>query len=275
MVQLPSAARLSGNSSPASVGGLLHGLQHAAGLDGQGQVGARRCSRTRFRRARLSSTCVPLASGTPPPTSPVLPPCGTMAAPAAAQARTHGRHLVGRARPHHRQRLAAPALAPVELVGREVAVGQHLRRADDVAQQGDQRRVHGATLRAARSGTSAVERRCALMRLPHRRSRRRTCRTQAANSSRHSAISAAASAAEAPPLAGRAHHALGEVEPHQQADPAVGVQPELQQAGQRAASGSTFSASVRLPVGASQSSQARPSAIRASRLATASARVTR
>ena len=44
--------------------------------------------RTRFMRVRLSSTCVPLASGTPPPTRPVLPPCGTTLAPWAAQART-------------------------------------------------------------------------------------------------------------------------------------------------------------------------------------------
>ena len=45
-------------------------------------------ARTRFMRLRLSSTWVPLASGTPPPTSPVLPPCGTTLAPWAAQARS-------------------------------------------------------------------------------------------------------------------------------------------------------------------------------------------
>jgi hypothetical protein len=62
---------------------------------------------------------------------------------------------------------------------------------------------------------------------------------------------------------GGAHHAFGEVQPHQQAQPAVGVHAVAQQARPRtAASGSTFMASVPLPVGASHSSQARPSTIR-------------
>ena len=44
--------------------------------------------RTAFMRARLSTICVPDASGVEPSASPVLPPCGTMAVPAAAQALT-------------------------------------------------------------------------------------------------------------------------------------------------------------------------------------------
>ena len=44
--------------------------------------------RTASMRRRLSSTCVPLPSGTDPTDRPVLPPCGTMDAPCAAQART-------------------------------------------------------------------------------------------------------------------------------------------------------------------------------------------
>jgi hypothetical protein len=44
--------------------------------------------RTRFKRVRLSSTWVPLGSGTEPPTKPVLPPCGTIGVPFAAQALT-------------------------------------------------------------------------------------------------------------------------------------------------------------------------------------------
>ncbi len=44
--------------------------------------------RTWFSRARLSSTCVPLESGTEAPTRLVLPPCGTKATPASRQAST-------------------------------------------------------------------------------------------------------------------------------------------------------------------------------------------
>jgi len=44
--------------------------------------------RTAFMRVRLSTICVPDASGVEPTASPVLPPCGTMAVPAAAQALT-------------------------------------------------------------------------------------------------------------------------------------------------------------------------------------------
>gem|GEM_PF-5226347 len=45
-------------------------------------------TRMRFRRASDSSTAVPLASGTLPSTSPVLPPWGTSATRHCAQART-------------------------------------------------------------------------------------------------------------------------------------------------------------------------------------------
>jgi len=45
-------------------------------------------ARMRFMRCRLSSTELPRSSGVPPPTSPVLPPCGTIGVPAAAQACT-------------------------------------------------------------------------------------------------------------------------------------------------------------------------------------------
>ena len=45
-------------------------------------------SRTRFRRASETGIWLPLSSGVAPPTMEVLPPCGTRAAPAAAQRRT-------------------------------------------------------------------------------------------------------------------------------------------------------------------------------------------
>ena len=45
-------------------------------------------ARTAFMRVMLSTIWVPELSGTPPTTSPVLPPCGTMVVPIAAQALT-------------------------------------------------------------------------------------------------------------------------------------------------------------------------------------------
>ena len=45
-------------------------------------------ARTAFMRAMLSTIWVPEPSGTPPTTSPVLPPCGTMVVPVCAQALT-------------------------------------------------------------------------------------------------------------------------------------------------------------------------------------------
>jgi len=45
-------------------------------------------ARTVFMRCRLSTSWVPLASGTAPTTMLVLPPWGTMLAPACAQAFT-------------------------------------------------------------------------------------------------------------------------------------------------------------------------------------------
>ncbi|MNT47237.1 hypothetical protein D3C72_1839350 [compost metagenome] len=45
-------------------------------------------ARTVFMRPRFSTTCVPEVSGVDPTTRPVLPPCGTMAVPLAAQALT-------------------------------------------------------------------------------------------------------------------------------------------------------------------------------------------
>ena len=108
----------------------------------------------------------------------------------------------------------------------------------------------------------------------HLRRRRRTCSAQAANRTRHSAISSSASAAPAAVAPG-AHHAFDEIEPHQQAHPAVGVHAVRSRPASGTHSGSTLSASHEPPgrSGASHSSQARPSTIRPSRLATASQRV--
>jgi hypothetical protein len=45
-------------------------------------------ARTRFIRVSDTTTERPDASGVPPPTSPVLPPCGTIGVRAATHART-------------------------------------------------------------------------------------------------------------------------------------------------------------------------------------------
>ena len=120
--------------------------------------------------------------------------------------------------PHHRQRLAVVALAPVDLPGRQVAVGQHLGGAD-AARKLIEQAVHRML---ARVGDG-----CGW------RSRQRTCTAQAANSSRHSSdLEQRQQRAEAA-VAGGADHAFGEIEPDQQADPAVGIHAVLQQAGQR------------------------------------------
>jgi hypothetical protein len=64
---------------------LLHRMQGASGLDGDGVVGGS-TARMRFRRVSAITTSPPV--GVAPPHSPVLPPCGTIATPASAQART-------------------------------------------------------------------------------------------------------------------------------------------------------------------------------------------
>ncbi len=138
MVQLPSAARLSGNRRPSRFSGLLQRLQDAAGLYRDGQVGGVDAARTAFMRRRLSSTWRPELSGVEPTTSPVLPPWGTM----------DGGGLLGGARPtttatsataggaHHGQGLALAAPAPVLFPGAQVGSGvcivrQHMGGADD------------------------------------------------------------------------------------------------------------------------------------------------
>ena len=69
-------------------------------------------SRTRRIRPRESTTWLPDASGTPPPTSPVLPPCGTTATPAAAQAATTA--ATSSVEPGRTTARARPAWVPVQ-----------------------------------------------------------------------------------------------------------------------------------------------------------------
>ena len=87
MVQLPSAARLRGNSRPASSAACCRFCSTQPASTVIVRL-AGSMARTLFRRVRLRTTSRPDGSGTPPTTSPVLPPCGTIGVPASAQART-------------------------------------------------------------------------------------------------------------------------------------------------------------------------------------------
>ncbi|MNT55525.1 hypothetical protein D3C72_1927670 [compost metagenome] len=87
MVQLPSAARLSGNSKPAAAARSCTASSTQPASTVRVRFFSSR-SRTRFMRLRLSKTWRPDWSGTAPPTSPVLPPCGTIATRAAEHAAT-------------------------------------------------------------------------------------------------------------------------------------------------------------------------------------------
>ena len=122
--------------------------------------------------------------------------------------------------PHHRQRLAAHSACASPAPRRDRSPSVSTWAAPTMARSVEQ--SHGSidAVMAARPVSRAA--------------RSRTCSTQAANSTRHSAISSsgqqrAATAAVAP----GPHHAFGEIEPDHQADPAVGVHAVAQQAGQR------------------------------------------
>ena len=85
--QLPSAPRLSGNSRSAAAAAWCRSarMQPASTVIVK-LVGS--MARMRFIRPSATTMLSRSSGGTPPPTSPVLPPCGTIANPAAAQIRT-------------------------------------------------------------------------------------------------------------------------------------------------------------------------------------------
>ena len=86
-MQLPSAAKLSGNKKPA----FSHTSCKVCSTQPASTVTVRlppSSVRTWFMRSRLSTTWVPEESGVEPTTMPVLPPWGTMLTPACAQALT-------------------------------------------------------------------------------------------------------------------------------------------------------------------------------------------
>ena len=176
-MQLPSAARLSGNSRPCVGGRFLHALQHAAGLGRQRQVGARRCRGCGSGAPGSAAPGVPLASGTEPPTSPVLPPCGTIAAPCARAGRDDRATSAVVAGPHDRERAAVEALAPVDLVG---ATGRRRRStcAAPTAARSASSRLTASARSRRRRGAGVMARSAPAARAPRRR-RSSTQRTAA------------------------------------------------------------------------------------------------
>jgi hypothetical protein len=164
-------------------------------------------------------------SGTPPPTRPVLPPCGTtthaVRCAGAQHMRPPRRCFPGAPRPAHGRASACASRAP-RRTGRVVGsvstwVAPSRVRAGFVQQWVCSRGHLGAA--AAVLGTTASARAAAAGRKQHADT---------------SATWAHASAASIPhPLAGHAPDPSVNVQPHQQADPAVGVQPQLQQTRQR------------------------------------------
>ena len=171
------------------LGGLLRGLQHAAGLDRHRQVG--RIDRAhplepaqaqqQLRAAGVGHRGADQAG--------VAALRHDRDAVLGAQAH-HLRDLLGRAGPGHRQRAARPAPAPVQRPGRQVAFAQHLRRADPGCKLLE--KLRGVQAHAAGSAVfSAASRRPAA-------SRARTCQAQAPNSSTDSTISVRASAGPRP-----------------------------------------------------------------------------
>jgi hypothetical protein len=255
MVQLPSAARLSGNSRPA-LRGLLHRLQHAAGLGGEGQVGG--VDGAHAVHALQAQQHLRAAG------------VGHAAAHQAGVAAL--RHDADALRGAGRTTVATSAVLP----GRTTASARPCQRRRQSSSQAD-RSPSVSTWAAPTCGAaSSAGRRSKLMPPQGAWPRRQppadvhARRREQQQGTAHLGIASL----PWPRSRWRAPRAFGEVQPDQQAQPAVGVHAVAQQAAARQQR-QHLEASVPLPVGASHSSQARPSTIRPSRLPTASAGVRR
>ena len=95
-------------------------------------------------RASESTTSPP--RGTPPPTSPVFPPCGHDRGARRRAGRQHRGDLLHRARPHDRRRRAAEAARDVALVAR--LAREDVRGADRAAQGVEQARSRAHDIRS-------------------------------------------------------------------------------------------------------------------------------
>ena len=176
MVQLPSAARLSGNKKPAASARCCSAAKTQPASAVMVRLLASR-SRTWFMRCRLSTSWLPELSGVLPTTRPVLPPCGTMlrgccgwALRCSIQARTMA---------------ATCAVLP----GRSTAKARPCSRLRQSCSQA--LRSPSVSTWAGPSAVRSRSSRCCMAQASAAaaRSRRRTCKAQATNSSKHRAVS--------------------------------------------------------------------------------------
>jgi len=132
IVQLPSAARLSGNRNPACSAAALQVLQNAAGFGGDGQIGridGAHCVHALQAQHDLLARCV----GHGADGQAGVAALRHQADASGGAGLDDGGHFGGAGRAHDGQRLALGALAPVAGVGAQVAVGQHMGGAGDLA----------------------------------------------------------------------------------------------------------------------------------------------
>ena len=95
-------------------------------------------SRTRLSRSSETTTSWPVSNGICPPTSPVLPPCGTMAVLGRVGAFEDRRDLLRLAGLEHESGLAAIAVAPFDEIARHGRlVADRMLLADDAHQRID------------------------------------------------------------------------------------------------------------------------------------------
>ena len=137
MVQLPSDASERGKSrSAASAAACASAsVTPASQIITLLSASTSRIARRRWVETMISS---PLKSGVWPPTSPVLPPCGTMGVRASLQKAATLRDLLGRAWPHQGKRLSLVEFARLDKrAGEERRVGEHVARPDDRLQGGE------------------------------------------------------------------------------------------------------------------------------------------
>ena len=110
---------------------------------------------------RLSESTISLLNGICPPTSPVLPPCGTIAVRVSFASLRISRNLRGGFGPQHQRRRADPAVAHLVQIGcLQVRIGEGVFFADDRRQPGDQVLVgleHALILRVRTRGGGAAQ----------------------------------------------------------------------------------------------------------------------
>jgi hypothetical protein len=137
-----------GEQQAARRGRFLHGLQHAAALGGDSQVGLVKKSHAVHAlqaQQHLGAAGVGHAAAHQAGVA-ALGHDGHL----GVGTQPHHRGHLGRgAGAHHRQRFAVPAAAPVAFKGTEVAFGQHVAAADRGTQPLQQFGAHGAAAAAA------------------------------------------------------------------------------------------------------------------------------